>query len=113
MIPAAPLWYSAREIAAMMLPGMPTTKRGVAGRALAGGWAHAMDADGKPLARRRAGRGGGIEYHVSLLPEQTIRALDVRERPDAKTIKHCALSPTCSKLRLRLLVELLLAELTR
>ncbi|SFJ25380.1 DDE-type integrase/transposase/recombinase [Albimonas pacifica] len=62
------LWLSAREIAeaaaAGLMPGMPTTKRNVNALADREGWAHT------PQARLRGGRegGGGLEYHVDLLP---------------------------------------------
>lgn len=62
------MWLSAREIAeaaaAGLMPGMPTTKRNVNALADRKGWAHT------PQARLRGGRegGGGLEYHVDLLP---------------------------------------------
>ena len=62
------LWLSAREIAEAaasgLMPGMPTTKQGVNVLADREGWAHT------PQARLRGGRegGGGLEYHVDLLP---------------------------------------------
>ena len=61
-------WLSAREIAeaakAGLLPGLPTTKRGVNALADRERWADT------PLARLRPGRkgGGGLEYHVDVLP---------------------------------------------
>lgn len=63
--PAAPsqTWWSASEIAEAGLPDMPTTARAVQIMAKREGWA---SMPGK--ARRRAGRGGGMEYHVSLFP---------------------------------------------
>lgn len=57
------LWLSASEIAAARLPGLPATKYGVqlvAGREK---WA-----DRAEFVRPRAGRGGGVEYHIHLLP---------------------------------------------
>ncbi|MEP9402062.1 transposase domain-containing protein [Sphingomonas silueang] len=61
-------WYTAAELADMKLPGLSSAKRKINDRAAADGWACATDKLGMPLARRRAGRGGGYEYHVSLLP---------------------------------------------
>lgn len=52
-------WLTAAEIAALALPGMPVSKRGVNLRAGEEKWPY----------RERAGRGGGREYHVSALPE--------------------------------------------
>lgn len=61
-------WFSADELAAMALPGLPRVKRAINERARDEQWALKSDPQGNPLARRRAGRGGGTEYHVSLLP---------------------------------------------
>lgn len=61
-------WFSAEELAAMALPGLPKVKRTINERAREEKWALKCDGDGNPLARRRAGRGGGTEYHVSVLP---------------------------------------------
>jgi len=44
--------YSCAELAAMQLPGLPTTKMGWANTVKTGGWE----------GRKRTGRGGGIEY---------------------------------------------------
>lgn len=62
-------WYTAAEIARFALPGMPSCKRRANARIIAEGWASRTAADGSPLARARAARGGGIEYHASLLPD--------------------------------------------
>ncbi len=61
-------WFTADEIAAFGLPGLPSTKRKVNQRAEKECWSAALE-DGLPLARVRKGaRGRAIEYHVSLLP---------------------------------------------
>lgn len=56
-------WLSAQEIAEERLPTLPTTKRGVNDLAEREGW----DSDAF-AARKRAARGGGMEYHIRLLP---------------------------------------------
>ncbi|MFD3263359.1 transposase domain-containing protein [Phenylobacterium ferrooxidans] len=62
-------WFSAAELAALGLPGLPTTKRGMQLQIDREGWeARTCDLRGA-LARKRKARGGGVEYHVSLLPE--------------------------------------------
>ncbi|MDZ4376176.1 MAG: transposase domain-containing protein [Phenylobacterium sp.] len=66
---AAQEWFSAAELAAMNLPGMPATKPGVLKRVRLEGWMGAADPSVGKLARKRKGRGGGFEFHVSLLPE--------------------------------------------
>lgn len=55
------------------MPDVPTTKRAVNLLAERDGWSHQPGA-----VRRRAGRGGGIEYHWSLLPVAAQRALLIR-----------------------------------
>lgn len=57
------LWVTSSEIANLELPGMPTTDRGVRMLAEREDWARFSS-----LCRPRAGRGGGMEYHVTLLP---------------------------------------------
>lgn len=56
-------WYAAQELAG--LPGMPCTVQGIQVRAKSAQWSD----------RRRTGRGGGKEYHLSSLPEKTRRHL--------------------------------------
>src|SRR3546814_1666061 len=56
------------ELADLALAGLPKSKRKVNERAQEECWALKVNDDGLPLARPRKGRGGGLEYHVSLLP---------------------------------------------
>jgi len=62
-------WFAASEI--VNLAGMPATDRQVRNRALADNW----------TSRKRAGRGGGREYHIESLPPETQAAL-LREHGD-------------------------------
>jgi transposase InsO family protein len=57
------LWLTSAEIADLALPGLPLTKRNVNAMADREDWARFS-----ALCRPRAGRGGGMEYHVNLLP---------------------------------------------
>lgn len=61
-------FFTAAELAELKLPGLPTVKRKVNERALSERWALKFDQSGMPLHRQRTGRGGGVEYHHSLLP---------------------------------------------
>lgn len=61
-------WFSAAELAALSLPGIPAVAGKVQELSLREGWGARIDDAGKPLVRRRQGKGGGNEYHVSLLP---------------------------------------------
>lgn len=64
---------SAQEIADAQLPGVPATKRGVTALAKRLGW--------DEQARLRAGRGGGLEYPVSIFPAAAQRALLADDAP--------------------------------
>jgi hypothetical protein len=59
-------WFSAAELAALALPGMPATKRGVTDLAERQDWQRAAW-EGTHW-RLRTGRGGGVEYHLAVLP---------------------------------------------
>jgi transposase InsO family protein len=71
-------WFTAQELALQTLPGLPTTKRKVNEVAAQQGWAERSSATGEKLARPRAGRGGGVEYHYSVLPTPAVAALVAR-----------------------------------
>lgn len=77
-------WFSAAELAALGLPGLPGTKMGVLKRAEAEGWATAQDDVRGALSRKRKGRGGGLEFHVHLLPEQARLRLMASAAPKAE-----------------------------
>jgi len=61
-------WFTPAEIAALALPSMPATLRGINMIAKREGWLERRNASGASLSRRREGRGGGWEYHYSLFP---------------------------------------------
>ena len=61
-------WFTASELAGMALAGLASSKRKINDRAARENWGCAVGVRGEPLARRRPGRGGGWEYHASLLP---------------------------------------------
>lgn len=69
-------WFTVAELAALDLPGMPDTRRGVAMVAEREAWGR-PDAEGH-LWRRRKGRGGGIEYSIHVLPSFTRARLMAR-----------------------------------
>jgi len=68
-------WFTPAEIAALRLPGMPSTKRNVNEMVRREEWQNRINMAGEPLARRRQGKGGGWEYHVTLLPAAAQLAL--------------------------------------
>lgn len=63
-------WWTADELAEAGLPDMPATKRNINKMADRLGWRTTPG-----CARRRPGRGGGWEYHWSVLPMAARRAL--------------------------------------
>ena len=81
-------WFTAGELAEMGLPGLPATQRRVNATADREGWRHAVSRDGSALARRRRDRGGGWEYHVSLLPEAARAALLTRRQSKAQPAEN-------------------------
>lgn len=61
-------WFSAAELADLALPGMPANKRLINRRAQDERWTTRIGQDGELLVRTRQARGGGLEFHISLLP---------------------------------------------
>ncbi|MFN7400326.1 MAG: transposase domain-containing protein [Sandaracinobacter sp.] len=61
-------WFSTRELAELRLPDMPTSNSKVAELAGRECWDLRADKAGQPLARERKGRGGGREFHWTVLP---------------------------------------------
>lgn len=68
-------WYTAAELAELKLAGLPSTKRKINERATGETWALRTGTGGAPLARPRQARGGGLEYHVDVLPAATRAAI--------------------------------------
>ena len=63
-------WFTASELEALCLAGLPGDKRSINRRAQNERWTSRQSKDGKLLVRARQGRGGGNEYHFSLLPAE-------------------------------------------
>lgn len=61
-------WFTAAELAELRLPGLPGDKSSVNRRARQDGWALQVAVGKLPLARERQGRGGGMEFHFTVLP---------------------------------------------
>lgn len=110
------MFLSAAEIAALELPGLPASKRGVLFAAERGKW----------LSRPRAARGGGIEYAVESLPAEAriayigrnLQAIEVpasiaREaaaEPDAVNVVGSAAEARDARLAILNLVESVAAQ---
>lgn len=67
-------WFTAKELADLKLPALPTTKMGLLKKSVKEDW----------KSRARSGRGGGKEYHISNLPEVARIQLAVMTAPAAK-----------------------------
>ncbi|QQQ19705.1 Mu transposase C-terminal domain-containing protein [Brevundimonas vitis] len=68
-------WFTAAELADLKLPGLSSAKRKINELAQAERWALRTDATGMPLCRPHRGRGGGVEYHIAVLPPAASTAL--------------------------------------
>ncbi|AJY46501.1 transposase domain-containing protein [Martelella endophytica] len=64
-------WFTSTELAEAKLPDMPGTRRGIEQFGERQGWRASAH------VRKRAGRGGGFEYHISLLPNAAQARLKV------------------------------------
>ncbi|HEY9081305.1 transposase domain-containing protein [Magnetovibrio sp.] len=79
-------WFTAAELASMALKGMPGTDRGIQSLAKRECWNSRTNAAGGMLTRKREGRGGGVEYHYTLLPMKA-QAKIVADMAPAKVSK--------------------------
>lgn len=64
-------WFSAADLADLRLPGLPLDKRTMQRRTVEERWGEKRALNGELLSRPKSGRGGGLEYHIDLLPPQT------------------------------------------
>jgi putative transposase len=71
-------WFTPQEIAAQNLPGLPAHRTSIQRLIEAEGWANKTNHDGESLARKRMGQGGGMEYHISLLPPAARAAISAK-----------------------------------
>jgi len=80
-------WFTAAELAALALPGMPESESGVWRIAKRDDWQNPRrqwDAATNPLGvwrKREKKQGGGVEYHMSLLPTQAQAKLALASAP--------------------------------
>lgn len=68
-------WWTPSELLDAGLPSLPSSKSGLADLIKREGWAERRTMAGDLLVRRRSGRGGGMEYHRSVLPERAQLAI--------------------------------------
>ncbi len=89
-------WFTASELEELGLPGLPGDKRSINRRAATERWTSRVGADNRLLVRKRAGRGGGVEFHASLLPGEArielARRGIIRTRPAEPTAQTTAWS---------------------
>ncbi|MDR5655491.1 DNA-binding protein, partial [Ruixingdingia sedimenti] len=83
-------FFTAQELADIArqrgITTFPSTKRGVNMVAERDGW----NGLGPNLCRKRAGRGGGLEYHFTLLPEPMIATIAARDMRQVMLTRHDA-----------------------
>ena len=83
-------WWTAKELAALAsdrgITTFPGSERGVQLHAARAGWADM----GPGRCRRRAGRGGGTEYHYTLLPDAMRAAIELRDTRAQLAVRHAA-----------------------
>jgi len=87
-------WFTASELEALCLAGLPGDKRSINRRAQNERWGSRQSADRQLLVRARQGRGGGNEYHFSLLPAEAqadlarrgYECLQPKEEPTASAV---------------------------
>jgi len=67
-------WFTAAELSDLALPAMPATESAVIRAAKAKGWQRPelewSNENPRGIWRKRTGRGGGVEYHMALLPTE-------------------------------------------
>lgn len=66
-------WLSTSDLVDLALPGMPATQRGWNDFVEREGWVACKD-----KVRQRVRRGGGLEYHITLLPPEALAAYAAR-----------------------------------
>lgn len=83
-------WWTAKELAQLAqdrgITTFPGSERGVQLHASRAGWADM----GPGRCRRRAGRGGGTEYHYLLLPDPMRAAIELRDTRAQLAARHAA-----------------------
>ena len=80
------IWLTASELAG--LPNMPATRSGVVKMSRRQKWDRLHNKSGQPLFRRRKGKGGGLEYHWTILPAATMAYLAKDQQPKPKPGKN-------------------------
>lgn len=85
-------WWTPAELAELGLPDLPSSREEIARLATNGGWrdpAREYPTSGAGLWRKRAGKGGGYEYRMDVLPVRARAQLALRQRRalDAKADK--------------------------
>jgi len=79
-------WLTPQRMVDLALPGLPGDVDNL-NKIARRDWRQATDLAGEPLARRRAGKGGGWEYHYSVLPsaaQARLMALAARQAAPAE-----------------------------
>jgi putative transposase len=85
-------WFSAAELASLKLPMLAGTTANIIVTARREGW---QDAEREGTWwRARAGRGGGVEYHIVVLPQAARKSLLLQKQPVRERVMPVAPSAT-------------------
>ena len=84
-------WHNNAETAALKLPGLPPTIRGLNAFSNRHSWKDRRNLAGDPLARRRQGKGGGWEYHYTVWPIEAQAKLIAAAKPKREETPNSAL----------------------
>ncbi|WP_321933884.1 DNA-binding protein, partial [Burkholderia cenocepacia] len=93
--------YSAAELAGMALPDVPRSSSGIFRAARAGAW----------MARKREGRGGGLEYALDSLPADA--QAEIRRLASAALVASVPVQPTKAVIRREQQLQLVETDVQR
>lgn len=83
----AKLYFTPAELSKLSVKGLPGSVQRINSLAAREGWRKKTLAGGAKAARRRSGRGGGFEYHYSILPAVTVSDLIEKSVLNSSIIK--------------------------
>lgn len=83
-------YFTPTELAKLSLYGLPNSRQAINRMATAEDWATRLLPDARPASRERESRGGGREYHYSVLPNTAVLDLSNRGLIEMRDIEPVA-----------------------